>query len=177
MRTIAPLVLVALVACRGADYDTTTVTAANLGPSDSRTTFQHYRTFSMGPLEGPPAGYEAVVGDAQTNRRLQGLVATALRQRGYVQVPDKGDFVVRLGAGHREVTINEESNISPGWQAPDATADFVESALALDATDGSKGDNVWHAETVTRLDTSDADDHELMHVIDSLLAQFPRSTH
>ena len=180
-RHIAPLTVTVVVAaltsigaCAGPSHDTTTTTTSS--PSLRAQTFAgtslaSYRTFSLGQPEGPPSGYETSA--LYMHQRLEPRVAAALQKRGYTQVPTQGDLIVTFGSGHRRVEVADESNISPGWQAPDEIAVFVDAAMVIDITDRNTNANVWHATANARLESQKDEETKLASFAEQLTTNFP----
>jgi len=135
--------------------------------------FDGFRTFSFGPSEGAPAGYQMTARSAELQRRLRPFIAAALTQRGYVAAPGKGDIFIMFGSGRREVSIHESSTIGGEWLPDDENADFVEGSLVIDAFDGSTRTKVWHGASRARLDPDRIDDKDLQRSVEDLLSAFP----
>lgn len=152
--------------------------------------FATYRTFSFGPTEGPPGGYQVSPRSAEVQRRLQPLVAAALTEKGYSLASGKADFYIKYGSGRRTVPVKvgndeprykefvnyDESAVSPGWSADDETADFVEGSLVIDGFDGATGGKVWHGASQAKIDPDHLDDGLLKRSVEALLASFPGAT-
>lgn len=181
MRPFLPLVLLALAGCGGQDRDaapalSTTGASANIHVfANPAASFEQYRTFSFGPPEGPPSGYQTSARSAEVQRRLRPLIAAALRERGYVPAlgSAKGDIVIMFGSGRRDASIHEASSMGAEWQPDDENADFVNGTLVIDAFDGAKGDRVWHGANRARIDPDSIDDRLLQRSVGELISSFP----
>jgi hypothetical protein len=166
MRYLSLLVLLASAAC---STSSSIQTATNPVAS-----FDHYRTFSIGAPEGPPAGYETSIQSAEVQRLVAPLIAAALQRRGYALAAAKGDLVITFGSGRRQVSIHETSGISAEWLPADQNAEFVEGSLVIDAFDGSSNTRVWHG--ASRAHVLDRiDEPRLQKSVQGLLASFPKS--
>jgi hypothetical protein len=146
-------------------------TAANPAAS-----FDRYRTFSFGPSEGPPTGYQMSPRSAEVQRRLQPLIAAALVQKAYVLAPEKGYLLIMFGSGLRDVSTHSVSSVGTGWLPDDENADFVEGSLVIDAFDGSSGTRVWHGASRANITPERIDDARLQRSTQELLAPFPAAT-
>jgi hypothetical protein len=147
-------------------------TATNPGAS-----FDKYRTFSLGPVEGPPRGYQTSGRSADIDRRLQPILAAGLVQRGYVQASDpaKADFFIMFGSGRRVVSERETSAVAQAWSPDDENADFVRGSLVIDAFDTTTRGRVWHGVARADLDPGRMDDALLTRAISDMFASFPKA--
>jgi hypothetical protein len=154
----------------GCGAEVTTHTATN--PSAS---FASYRTFSFGPIEGPPNGYRMSAQPSDGLRRLQGVISAALQQRGYLPATDaKADVYVVYGAGRRTVVEHANSSVAGEWLPDDENADFVEGSIVIDVFDGATSKRVWHGVSATRVDLGRISDSVLKTSVSDLLASFPK---
>jgi hypothetical protein len=180
MRTLLPVLgLLASAACAGENSDVapalSTTSASThvhmaINPAAS---FNHYRTYSFGPAEGPPAGYKTSPRSDELQRRLLSLIATDLEKKGYAPAAGKGDVVIMFGSGRREVATHDESDITAEWIPDDENADFVEGSLVIDAFDGAKGTKVWHGASLAKINPDKLDEQRLRRSVDELVAAFP----
>lgn len=174
-----PLLLLASAACAAGNRDSaralsTTAAGANLHTaSNPASSFDGYRTFSFGTSEGPPAGYQTSPRSAEVHRRLQPLIVSALTQRGYVPVPEKGDIFIMFGSGRRDVSIHESSSVTGEWLPDDENEDFVEGSLVIDAFDAATNNKVWHGASRANIDPDRIDDQRLKRSVQELLSSFP----
>src|SRR5271170_6629370 len=126
---LGPLVFTAAaaLACGAGNSQTQTsvgleTTSANLNlhtAVNPNAAFDHYVSFSFGPSEGAPIGYRMSPRSAEVQRQLRPLIAAALRQKGYNEVPERGDLVIMFGSGRRDESIHEASGISAEWMPDD----------------------------------------------------------
>jgi hypothetical protein len=163
---VALVALFALAACTAPSVRTA------VNPTAS---FDLYQTFSMGPPEGPPKGFQTSAQSAEVQRRLQPLIAAALEQRGYTPATGKGDLVILFGSGRREVSIHETSGISAQWLPADENADFLEGSVVIDAVDGNSGTVVWHGRSRAHVSPDRIDERGLVTSVQALLASFPKA--
>jgi hypothetical protein len=181
MRLLPLLVLLASAACAADNHgpvsDVTTASGATIHTAiNPAATFDRYRTFSFGPAEGPPAGYQMSPRSAEVRRRLQPLITAALVQKGYAAVPDKGDLLVMFGSGLRDTSAPSVSSVSAGWLPDDENADFVEGSLVIDAFDGPSANRVWHGASRASINPDKIDDQRLQSSVQELLAAFPAAS-
>lgn len=183
MRFLLPLVLLASMAC-AAENPAGGAPEGTSAPSDGVHTavnpaasFSRYRTFSFGPSEGPPAGYQTAARTAEVQRRLRPLIAAALIQKGYSEASATGDLVIMFGSGRREVVTHEVSSVSAGWLPDDENADFIEGSLVIDAFDGASLQRVWHgASRVADINPDRIDDQRLQRSVQQLITAFPAAS-
>jgi Domain of unknown function (DUF4136) len=174
-RAACRFALVLLTACvalgaSGCSAAITTHTATN--PSAS---FDRYRTFSFGPLEGPPTGYGVSARSVDVQNRLRPFITSALTQRGYTLADGKGDFFVMVGSGRRRVDEHDSSSVGGDWLPDDENADFVEGSIVVDAFDSTTNGRVWHGVSVTQLDNGRVSDDVVKSSVTDLLASFPKA--
>jgi hypothetical protein len=183
MRFLLPLVLLASIAC-AAENPAGGPPEGVAAPSDSVHTavnpaasFSRYRSFSFGPSEGPPAGYQTTARTAEVQRRLRPLIAAALTQKGYSEASAMGDLMIMFGSGRREVVTHDVSSVSAGWLPDDENADFIEGSLVIDAFDGATLQRVWHgASRVADIKPDQIDDQRLQRSVSQLISAFPAMT-
>jgi len=135
--------------------------------------FEQYRTFSFGPAEGPPSGYQTSARVAEVRRRVLPLIAAVLTVKGYARAEGKGDFFVMYGSGTREVSLRDVSSASQEWLPDDESQDFVEGSLVVDAFESSSGVRIWHGASRAQIDPDHIDDALLGRAVTHLLASFP----
>ncbi len=164
MRYLAIISLFALAACTGPSVRTA------VSPTAS---FDGYHTFSMGPPEGAPRGFQTSPQSAEVQRRLQPLIAVALVQRGYTEAAATGDLVILFGSGRRQVSIHETSGIGDGWLPADENADYLQGSVVIDAVDGSSGAVVWHGRSRVDVAPDRIDEEVLQRSVQALIAAFP----
>jgi hypothetical protein len=165
-------VAVAAFSSSGCTRDTVNVhSAANPGAR-----FYEYRTFSFGPAEGPPVGYQASPASREVQRRVVPLVAAVLVERGYSPASGKGDIFIMCGSGRRNAVVHDANDVSNTWLPDDEDADFVEGSLVIDAFDGATGVRVWHGASQAQIDPDHVDEGLLRRSVGKLLAAFPTET-
>ena len=182
MRPFLPLVLLALAGCGGQDRDaapalSTTGASANIHVfANPAASFEQYRTFSFGPPEGPPSGYQTSARSAEVQRRLRPLIAAALRERGYVPAlgSAKGGHRHRFGSGRRDASIHEASSMGAEWQPDDENADFVRrDARHRRLRRGKRGQGVARGEPRADSSRHIIDDRLLQRSVGELISSFP----
>jgi len=164
---VALFALVPLTACTGPSIRTV------VNPTAS---FDSYHTFSMGPAEGPPKGFQTSAQSAEVRSRLQPLITAALEQRGYTPAAGTGDLVILFGSGRREVSIHETSGVSAEWLPADENADFLQGSVVIDAVDAKSGTLVWHGRSRADVVPDRIEEKTLVRSVQSLLASFPKAT-
>jgi hypothetical protein len=154
--------------------DVTVHTAIN--PAGS---FEHYRTFSFGSVEGPPRGYTLSRWSEEARNRAEPLIAAALTQKGYAWVADKGDLLVNFGSGQRVVKV-EKAEPREGDQSllgmPRFVYDVVNGAMVVDAFDGLNGALAWHGTIRAEIQPDRLDTPMLQTLIDELIRRFPAAS-
>lgn len=181
MRTIVLLAFLA-AACSAETQDLTVASSSTEGNLEVHTatnpsaSFDRYRTFSFGPTEGAPPGYETSARYAEVQRRIHQLIADELTAKGYKSAAEEGDFFVMFGAGRREVSTHTTSSISALWLPDDENADFVEGAIVIDIFDAAHGTKVWHGASRANIDPDHIDPALIHRAVHGLLAPFPAAT-
>jgi hypothetical protein len=176
------LAILVTTACGGEMSDTAPLlsTTAALAGAHTATNpagaFEAYKTFYFGASEGPPAGYEWSPRTTEVQRRARTLISLALTERGYREVPAKGDILIMFGSGRREVSVHGVSGLGTGWLPDDEDRDFVEGALVIDAFDGAVGNKIWHGAAQASIDPDRTDEQQLRRAVETLVASFPRAT-
>jgi hypothetical protein len=176
---LAVLALIGLTSCAGAKSDlapalsTTAATVGTHTAANPAASFEHYRTFSFGAPEGPPAGYAVSPRSAEVQRRARPIIQSMLAERGYTPVPAKGDLTIMFGSGRRESSTHETSSVGEAWLPDDENQDFVEGALVIDAFDGAGGEKVWHGAMQANIDPDKLDDAQLQRSVQRLITAFP----
>lgn len=140
--------------------------------------FSQYRTFSFGDPQSAPAGFKTSSRTAEVERKMQPLIATLLRERGYeaAEAGKTGDLVIGFASGSRR---GLKRPAGPSHGVPDAVADdeeedFVEGAIVIDMFDGTNAGQVWHGAARTEVNPSKIDDELLQRAVRQVLAPFPR---
>jgi hypothetical protein len=136
--------------------------------------FGAYRTFSFGPPEGAPPGFQMTARSAEVQRRLRGLVEAVLAEKGYQPASTgPGDVIVELGAAQREVESRDDGSINAEWLAADTTVDTIQGRLAVDLFDPSLKARVWHGSSRETIDPEHIDAQRLQAYVRELLASLP----
>lgn len=129
-----------------------------------------YRTFSFGFTEDAPRAYHASARSLEVEHRMRELVASTLTQRGYVQDSTKPDFVVRLGAGTRDV----ETATTFDGESPVFDDSFTLGKMKIHIYDASSKTEVWQGSVVTKVDlTRPIDDVAIQRAVQDVFATFP----
>ena len=170
------LVAIGLTACAGGSVAAPSAAESPQVHSavNPAASFDHYRTFSLGPAEAAPAGYQGSPRSAEVRRRLTPVISAALAGKGYTEATGKGDLLVLFGSGRREVAIPQgSSSVTAEWLPDDEDTDFVEGALVIDVYDGATGVRVWHGASRASINPARPDDTHLDRSAMALLANFP----
>lgn len=181
MRLIALFAFLA-AACSADTQDLTVASSATEGSlavhtaTNPSASFDRYRTFSFGPAEGAPPGYETSPRYVEVQRRIHQLIANELTAKGYKPAAEAGDFFVMFGAGRREVSTHTTSSISAEWLPDDENADFVEGAIVIDIFDTAHGTKVWHGASRANIDPEHIDPALIQRAVHGLLGPFPAAT-
>ena len=181
MRPLIVSILLASAACAAHSHDvapavSTTAAIMNMHTATNPgALFELYRTFSFGPSEAAPVGYQTSARAAEVQRRLQRLIAAALTQKGYVPATGKGDVFIMFGSGVRDTSTHEASDVGAAWLPDDENADFVEGSLVIDAFDGSAGHKIWHGASRANINPDRIDDPLLQRSVRELLSSFPEA--
>lgn len=129
-----------------------------------------YRTFSFGFTEDAPRAYHASARSLEVEHRMRELVASALTQRGYVEDSTKPDFVVRFGAGTRDV----EAATAYDGDSPVSDDSFTLGKMKVDIYDTSTKTEVWQGSIVSKIDlTRPIDDVVIQRAVQDVFATFP----
>jgi hypothetical protein len=136
--------------------------------------FDAYRTFSFGPPDGVPPGFQMTPRSAEVERHLRGLVEAVLAEKGYERAASgPGDVVVQLGAAQRQVETHDDGSINAGWLAADTTSDTIQGRLAVDLFDPALKARVWHGSSRETIDPEHVDETRLRAYVRELLAPLP----
>lgn len=129
-----------------------------------------YRTFSFGFTEDAPRAYHGSARSLEVQHRMRELLAATLTQRGYVQDSTKPDFVVRFGAGTRDV---EKATAYDG-ESPVLPESFTLGGMKVDIYDASNKTEVWQGSVASKIDlTRPIDDAVVQRAVQDVLATFP----
>jgi len=127
--------------------------------------FESYESFSFGLADQPGPGYQVTARSLEVQRRLQLLVQAELQERGYVQNPAKGDFIVKLVTG-TGMPPNPAAERTAG---PGPARGFI----GVDVYDAVSGSMVWKGTAFAEIDPATIDDALLQMGVDHMLASFP----
>jgi hypothetical protein len=153
--------LLGTVACQAAAASGPAVATATAPNGD----IPQHRTFSFGLAEAAPAGYEDSARTFEVERRMRGLIAAALIQKGYVEEPDKGELLIRFGVGNAHM-IGQDVEVG-NQRAYDL------GRLDVDAFDAATKVQLWRAVAVTEIDPKRIDDRILARAVQGAFATFP----
>jgi len=138
-----------------------------------------FETFSFGAAKDAPPDFQASPRAAEVRSRAQQLVASLLRDRGFVEKPEGGDFIVQIGSGRRErqvqraVPIPHPVPTRPAWFEEHEQEDLVEGALVIDVLDGTTHEPVWHSAARVEIPPDRVDESLLRRVTVKALDSFP----
>jgi hypothetical protein len=127
-----------------------------------------HRTFSFGLTEMPAPGYVDSARTFEVQKRMQGLIAKTLTEKGYVEDPNKGELLVRFGAGNAHEDADETEIGSHG------AVDW--GRLEIDAYDAATNLQVWRSVAITQIDPRRIDDRIVTRAVQRALATFPPRT-
>lgn len=138
--------------------------------------FASYHTFSFEGSEGAPGGYVMSPASLQVVKRMQPIITFELENKGYLQSPAHGDFVVRFGSGRRVAEADHVRNQYQLSLEEDEPTDFVEGSIVIDMFDGASGGQIWHGSARTEINPDKIDQKKLVDSIDDVLKKFPHAT-
>ena len=181
VRTIeARLLVLAALAC-----STCVVACTSLPPPTIHTAaapdapFGRYRTFSFVTPQGAPPGYTAGPRSVEVQQKMRPLIAAALKDKGYREVAEGGDFLVTHGAGRRDATgtrkLSRRAVALMGETEQERT--FLEGSLVIDVYDGITLQQVWHGAATAEIDTSGVNEQRLTQTVQNVMAAFPAALH
>jgi hypothetical protein len=150
-----------VVACHAAAASGPEVATATAPNGD----IPRHRTFSFDLTEAAPQGYEDSARTFEVERRMRGLIAAGLTQKGYVEDPDKAEILIRFGVGNAHVAA-EDTGIG-SQRAYDL------GRLDIDAYDAATKVQLWRAVAVTEIDPKRIDDRIVAGAVQGALARFP----
>jgi hypothetical protein len=121
-----------------------------------------HHTFAFGLTESAPQGFVSSPRTLEVERRMRGLIAAALTQKGYTEDPDKGEILVRFGASNAHEAENPE------------TANTMDMGrLGIDVYDATTKVELWRAVAVVQIDPKQINDRIVGAAVSSALATFP----
>jgi Domain of unknown function (DUF4136) len=165
MRLFALALLGASVSCHA-----TTSSQAPVQPAAHQAAaFSGYHTFSFDLPGQPPAGYNVSERSLEAEGRARQAVAGALVRKGYAKESgkgDKGDFIVRLSSGTRDVSIGDSET---GYQP----AHSEETNVTIDFFDATSGSHVWHEVAIADADPPTIDVARLQAAVLTAIAAVP----
>ncbi len=143
--------------------------------SASVASFERYATFSFEHPIAITGGYRESERTLPVQDRMTSLVAKALRDKGYVNVPTGGDLVVVLGAGEAEVTKTRRLTTTAAGEREDFIL-IPAGALVIDAYDSRTHGRVWHAVVTGAVRAHGIDEDRLARAVDSMMVSFPKTS-
>ncbi len=165
MRLFALALLGASVSCHAMTSSRAPVQAA----APQAAAFSGYHTFSFDLPGQPPAGYEVSERSLEAEGRARQAVVATLARKGYGERSgkgDKGDFIVRLSSGTRDVPIGDSET---GYHF----AYSKEANVTIDFFDATSGSHVWHEVAIADADPPRIDGAELQAAVLSAIASVP----
>lgn len=162
MNRIGLAILTATTACATAPAASRTTATSIVSP---RTSLAGYHTFSFGLADPPKTGYEVTPRSLEVQRRLRPVVLEALQDRGYVQAPEKSDFIVKLAAGTGAVANPAAERAIP--------TGIARGFIGIDVYDASTGSEVWQGSAFAEIDPEKIDDSLLRMGVNHMLSDFP----
>jgi len=138
-----------------------------------------FETFSFGAAEDAPPDFHASPRTAEVRSRVRQIVASLLRDRGFVEKPEGGDFLVQIACGRREREVERMVPVPhplpkrPGWFEEHELEDLVEGALVVDVFDGKTHEPVWHGAARVEVQSDRVDESLLRRATAKVLDSFP----
>jgi hypothetical protein len=161
MRLFAPALLAASVSCHAM--------TSSQAPLHATAAFSRYHTFSFDLPGQPPPGYDVSERSLEAENRARQAVAATLILKGYAEESgkgDKGDFIVRLSSGTRDVSIGDSET---GYQP----AHSEEVNVTIDFFDATSGSDVWHEVAIADADPPTIDVARLQAAVLNAIAAVP----
>ena len=137
--------------------------------------FGRYRTFSFAAPQGAPDGYTLTPRSIEVQQKMKPLIAAALRDKGYVEVGEGGDFLVTHGAGRRDAKGTRKLSrraVALMGETEQETS-FLEGSLVIDVYDRLTGEQVWHGAATAEINTSSINEQRLAETVQKVMAAFP----
>jgi len=164
MKWMTLVLMTAMPACTAIAEKPPRATSSSVG--FPRAALERYGTFNFGTANPPAAGFDTTARSLEVERRLTPLVRASLEKRGYEQITDRADLVIKISTGSGTVTGDPSS-----WDGPS-----VQSAtgfMGIDAYDRITGADVWHGSAFAEVDPKRIDDGLLARGVERMLADFP----
>jgi hypothetical protein len=168
MRPFAIALLGATISCHALTASQAPAQAATL-PAAPTAAFARYHTFSFALPGQPPSGYEVSERSLQAEERARQAVVADLVRKGYAEESsngEKGDFVVRLSSGTRELLLGDPDT---GYPLPYSE----EANVTIDLFDAANGSHVWHGVAIADADTKTIDVARLQVGVLTAIAAVP----
>lgn len=165
MRIFALALLGASVSCHAITSSQAPVQAA----APQAAAFSGFHTFSFDLPGQPPAGYDVSERSLEAERRARQAVVASLVRKGYAEESgkgDKGDFIVRLSSGTRDVSIGDRET---GYQPTHSE----EANVTIDFFDATSGSRVWHEVATADADPPTIDVPQLQAAVRSAITAVP----
>jgi len=164
MRWMILALLGATAACNTTEAKPPRAAASGLGAPHAD--FASYQTFTFGPANPPPAGYETTARSLEVQRRLTPIVQASLEKRGYVAGDDTADLIVKISTGSGSMP-GEAPQI--GGSTPPGSSGFI----GIDVYDRATGAAVWHGSGLAEVDPQRVDDQLLTTGVERIFQSLP----
>lgn len=169
MKTIARFLVCAAIAACGLPSPTVETTSASVS------TFGRYRTFTFEVANEAPGDFHVSQRTEDVQHRMMPLVASALAQKGYVNVPEGGDLIVVVlaGEGQAEKERHRTRTATAVMGEHEEVISVPAGSLVIDVFDMAKRERVWEAIATGEVNRTGVDEKRLAKTIDTMLAKFP----
>ena len=141
-------------------------------PAPRPAAFSRHRTFSFALPGQPPEGYDVSERSIEAEARARQVIVAALVSKGYAEESAKsnrGDFVVRLSSGTRQmIPVDGDNGYSP---EPPEEAD-----VTLDFFDATSGLLLWHGVAIADYDPPRIDVAQLQDSVLTATEHLPASS-
>jgi hypothetical protein len=165
MRLFALALLGASISCHAMTSSQAPVQAA----AHQAAAFSGYHTFSFDLPGQPPAGYNVSERSLEAEGRARQAIVGTLVRKGYAEESgkgDRGDFIVRLSSGTREMS---EGDSETGYYPVHSE----QANVTIDFFDATSGAHVWHEVAIADADPPAIDVAKLQAAVLTAIAAVP----
>ncbi len=143
--------------------------------SASISTFGAYRTYTFAIAKEAPGEFRVSERTIDVQHRMMPLIANALAQKGYVNVPEGGDLlvVVAAGEGQAEKERHRTRTATAVMGEHEETIKVPAGSLVVDVFDLAKAERVWEAIATAEVARNGVDEKRLAQTIDQMMIKFP----
>ena len=158
-----------VAACGGLPSATVETTSASVS------TFGGYRTYSFAVANEAPGEFRVSERTIDVQHRMMPLIADALAQKGYVNVPEGGDLlvVVAAGEGQAEKERHRTRTATAVMGEHEEIIKVPAGSLLVDVFDTAKQQRVWEATALAEVHRNGIDEKRLAQTIDQMMTKFP----